>query len=62
MQALLPTSGEEKIMYNQPTRGPAIPPVIRHIFRRPDAPLTRVAATRAQPSGVLAELGRYRSH
>jgi hypothetical protein len=49
-------------MYNQPTRGPAIPPVVRHIFRPARAPDAAAFAGRPLPSGVLAELNRYRSH
>lgn len=46
-------------MYQQPTHGPAVPPVIRHIFlAKPSKPLRP-----AQPaSGILAELAELGRH
>lgn len=41
-------------MYAQPTRGPAVPPVVRHIFLA--KPMKPVPLAPLPPSGVLAEL------
>lgn len=47
------------IMYLQPTRGPAIPPVIAHIYFAKLPQRTFVAPL---PKGILAQLADLRRH
>ncbi|MFO1238888.1 MAG: hypothetical protein U1E64_00925 [Sphingomonadaceae bacterium] len=49
-------------MYSQPTRGPAVPPVIRHIFLVKPAPKQVTDRRTPAVSGVLAELAAQRCH
>ncbi|MEY2928219.1 MAG: hypothetical protein RL367_2696 [Pseudomonadota bacterium] len=47
-------------MYAQPARGPAIPPVIAHIYlSKRKTPVVRIPTP---PYGILAELAELRRH
>jgi len=49
-------------MYKQPVLGPAMPPILRHIYLAKPCDLRKANNPAPAPTGVLAELAVQRCH